>query len=157
MKYAQIGPISSYLPSTVLTNDQLREQFPQWNIDAIEEKTGIYSRHIAGKDEFVSDMAVACAEKLFSEHNIDKNSIDYLLLCTQTPDYNLPTTACIVQDRLGLPKRIGALDFNLGCSGFVVGLSLAQGLIAAGIATRILPSLEIPLPSFPITRATLPE
>ena len=138
MKYAQIGPISSYLPSTVLTNDQLKEQFPQWNINAIEEKTGIYSRHIAGKDEFVSDMAVASAQKLFSQYNIDKNSIDYLLLCTQTPDYNLPTTACIVQDRLGLPKRIGALDFNLGCSGYVVGLSLAQGLIAAGIAARIL-------------------
>ncbi len=138
MKFAQIGPISSYLPSTVLNNDQLREQYPQWNIDAIEEKTGIYARHIAGKDEFVSDMAVASAEKLFSEHNIDRKSIDYLLLCTQTPDYNLPTTACIVQDRLGLPKGIGALDFNLGCSGYVVGLSLAQGLIAAGIATRIL-------------------
>lgn len=138
MKYAQIGPISSYLPSTILTNDQLREQYPQWNIDLIEEKTGIYARHVAGKDEFVSDMAIAASEKLFSEHNVDRNSIDYLLLCTQTPDYNLPTTACILQDKLRLSTDIGALDFNLGCSGYVIGLSLAQGLIASGIAKRIL-------------------
>jgi len=138
MKYAQLGPIATYLPLTVLDNNQLREQYPQWNIDAIEEKTGIFARHVAGENEFISDMAVNAAQKLFAEYSIDKNSIDFLLLCTQTPDYNLPTTACIIQDRLGLSKNIGALDFNLGCSGYVIGLSLAQGLIAGGIASRIL-------------------
>ena len=65
---------------------------------------------------------MAAAEKLFAEHNIDRSTIDFLLFCTQTPDYLLPTTACLMQDRLGLPTSIGALDFNLGCSGFVYGL-----------------------------------
>ena len=78
------------------------------------------------------------AEKLFDEHNIDPQSIDYLLLCTQTPDYPLPTTACLVQHRLGLRTGIGAIDFNLGCSGFVYGLSLADGLIRTGEVKRVL-------------------
>lgn len=138
MKYAQIGPIATYLPETILDNNQLREAYPGWDMDSIEEKTGIFARHIADENEFVSDMAVSAAEKLFNQYNIDRNSIDYLLLCTQTPDYNLPTTACIVQNRLGLSQNIGALDFNLGCSGYVIGLSLAQGLIGGGIAKRIL-------------------
>ncbi len=81
---------------------------------------------------------MAAAEKLFSQFSIDRSSIDYLLFCTQTPDYPLPTTACLVQHRLGLPTTIGALDFNLGCSGFVYGLSLADGLIRAGAARRVL-------------------
>jgi 3-oxoacyl-[acyl-carrier-protein] synthase-3 len=83
-------------------------------------------------------LAVAAAEKLFAEHRIDRSTIDYLLFCTQTPDYSLPTTACLLQERLGLPTGMGALDFNLGCSGFVYGLSLADGLIQAGAARRIL-------------------
>ena len=64
--------------------------------------------------------------------------IDFLLFCTQTPDYPLPTTACLIQDRIGLPTHCGALDFNLGCSGYVYGLSLADGLIRSGAAKRIL-------------------
>jgi 3-oxoacyl-[acyl-carrier-protein] synthase-3 len=83
-------------------------------------------------------LAVAACEKLFSQHQIDRSSIDFLLLCTQTPDYPLPTTACLVQDRLGLPTHIGAMDFNLGCSGYVYGLSMADGLIRSGAASRVL-------------------
>ena len=88
--------------------------------------------------ECASDLGVAAAERLFAEHDIDRSTIDFLLFCTQTPDYPLPTTACLMQDRLGLPTSIGALDFNLGCSGFVYGLSLADGLIRAGTARRVL-------------------
>ncbi len=85
-----------------------------------------------------SDLGVAAAEKLFSQFQVDRQSIDFLLFCTQTPDYPLPTTACLVQHRLGLRTTIGALDFNLGCSGFVYGLSLADGLIRSGAAQRVL-------------------
>lgn len=138
MKYAQLGPIAVYLPEKTIDNNYLRKAFPSWDMDTIEEKTGVFCRHIAGENEFVSDMAVSAAEKLLSERQIDRNSIDFILLCTQTPDYNLPTTACLVQHRLGLPITTGALDFNLGCSGFVYGLSLAQGLINGGMAKRIL-------------------
>lgn len=136
--FATVGPIAVYLPPTVETNEQLRAQFPHWDMDLIYSKTGIRERHIATASECASDLGVAAAERLFREHSIDRASIDFLLFCTQTPDYPLPTTACLVQDRLGLSIHTGALDFNLGCSGFVYGLSLAEGLIRSGAARRVL-------------------
>jgi 3-oxoacyl-[acyl-carrier-protein] synthase-3 len=136
--HAQVGPISVHYPETVETNEQLQDMFPDWDVPLIEEKTGISSRHIAAKDETAADLAVHASKKLFSEYDIDPASIDYVLLCTQTPDYPLPTTACLIQDRLGLKTSCGAIDFNLGCSGFVYGLSLAEGLIATNQAKRIL-------------------
>ncbi len=138
LNYAAIGPIATYFPQQVETVDQLREKFPNWDVNLIYEKTGVRRRHIAAADEMASDLGVAAARRLFEEHQIDPQSIDFLLLCTQSPDYPIPTTACLMQKRLGLPTRVGALDFNLGCSGFVYGLALAQGLIAAGSARRVL-------------------
>jgi 3-oxoacyl-[acyl-carrier-protein] synthase-3 len=135
---ANIKAISYYLPEKILSNDLINKEFPEWDIEKISSKTGINSRHISANDEFSSDMAVKAAEKLFLEYNIDKTTIDFLLFCTQSPDYFLPTTACILQDRLGLNTGIGALDFNLGCSGFVYGLSLAKGLIAGEMAKNVL-------------------
>ena len=137
-KFARIGPIAFHLPETVEDNDLLQALFPKWDMDLIYKKTGIRARHIAAPGETASDLAVVAAEKLFQQHDIDRNSIDFLLLCTQSPDYPLPTTACLLQDRLKLRTSIGALDFNLGCSGFVYGLSLADGLIRSGAAERIL-------------------
>ena len=133
-----IKAISCYLPETVLTNEQLVEEFPEWTVGKVTKKLGINKRHIAGEKECASDMAVKSAELLFTEHTIDKSKIDFVLLCTQSPDYFLPTTACILQDRLNLPTSCGALDFNLGCSGYVYGLSLAKGLIAGHIAKNVL-------------------
>ena len=138
MKYAAIGPVAIHLPEKVEDNDFLGSQYPKWDMDLIFAKTGIRQRHIAAPGECASDLGVAAAEKLFAEYKIDRSSIDFLLFCTQTPDYPLPTTACLMQDRLGLPTSIGALDFNLGCSGFVYGLSLADGLIRSGTARRVL-------------------
>jgi 3-oxoacyl-[acyl-carrier-protein] synthase-3 len=138
MMHAAVGPISIYLPETVETNEQLAAAFPRWNMEAIYRKTGVRKRHIAAPGELPSDLAVQAAKRLFREHHVDPASIDWLLFCTQTPDYPLPTTACLLQDRLGLRSSIGALDFNLGCSGFVYGLSLAEGLIRGGMARRIL-------------------
>lgn len=135
---ANIKAISYYLPESVLTNDLINQEFPEWGIEKISSKTGINARHISAKDEFSSDMGVKAAEKLFAEHNIDRSQIDFLLFCTQSPDYFLPTTACIIQEKLGLETTIGALDFNLGCSGFVYGLSLAKGLIAGEMAKNVL-------------------
>lgn len=112
--------------------------FDKWDIEEIFTKTGVRNRHIAAPGQCASDLGVAAAERLFTRHNIDRESIDFLLFCTQTPDYILPTTACLMQQRLGLPTSIGALDFNLGCSGFVYGLSIADGLIHSGAARRVL-------------------
>ncbi len=86
----------------------------------------------------MSDLGIKAAEKLFKEHNINKHEIDLLILCTQSPDYTLPTTACIIQDELGLPTTCGAFDFNLGCSGYIYGLSMAKGFIATSQAKNIL-------------------
>jgi 3-oxoacyl-[acyl-carrier-protein] synthase III len=138
MKYAALGPVAVHLPELVEDNAFLQAKYPDWPMDVIQEKVGIHARHIAASDECASDLGVAAAERLFEHHNIDRRSIDFLLFCTQTPDYPLPTTACLIQNRLGLPTSIGALDFNLGCSGFVYGLSLADGLIRAGSARRVL-------------------
>lgn len=138
MKHAAIGPIAVHLPERIETNEYLEAENPSWDMKLIASKTGIHARHIAAENECSSDLGVAAAEKLFAENNVDPSSIDFLLFCTQTPDYPLPTTACMVQERLGLPTNIGALDFNLGCSGYVYGLSLAQGLIQSGAAKRIL-------------------
>lgn len=135
---AYIKCISYYLPERVVTNEELVREFPEWTVDKIATKVGVRERHVADKDETASDLAVKAAEALFSEHGIDRTEVDYILLCTQSPDYILPTSACIVQHRLGLPTGIGALDFNLGCSGYVYGLSLAKGLICGGIARNVL-------------------
>jgi 3-oxoacyl-[acyl-carrier-protein] synthase-3 len=135
---AYLKHISYYLPAFRLTNEKINQQHPQWAVEKISDKTGIKERRIAAIDELASDMACQAAEKLFADYPINKADIDYLLLCTQSPDYFLPTTACLVQHRLGLSTNIGALDFNLGCSGFVYGLSLAKGLIAGNMAKNVL-------------------
>lgn len=138
MKYAAIGPVAVHLPERVETNEELASAYPEWNVEAIQAKTGITRRHIAAPGECASDLGVAAAQRLFHEFDIDPHSIDFLLLCTQTPDYPLPTTACLIQERLRLPTSVGALDFNLGCSGFVYGLALADGLVRTGSVNRVL-------------------
>ena len=135
---AYIKAISYYLPHEKLGNEDLTTLFPEWNVEKIANKIGITSRHIASSDEFASDMAISAAKKLFEEHNIAPKDIDFVLYCTQSPDYFLPSTSCIIQHKLGVPTSAGALDFNLGCSGYVYGLAIAKGLIAAGIAKNIL-------------------
>ncbi|ATN07547.1 3-oxoacyl-ACP synthase [Chryseobacterium indologenes] len=132
----KISKIEYYLPEYVLTNEDLEKEFPEWSSDRIKEKVGITERHVAAENETVLDLAIQSSKKLFESY--DKNKIDFILFCTQSPDYFLPTTACILQDKLGLRKNIGAMDFNLGCSGFVYGLAFAKGLITAGIAQSIL-------------------
>lgn len=128
--------ISYYLPKKTVSNLQLSQVFPDWEYISFEQKVGIQERNVAAADETALDMAEKASLKLLSEFN--KNEIDFVLLCTQSPDYYLPTSACILQDRLGLSTRCGALDFNLGCSGYIYGLSLAKGLLNAQIARKIL-------------------
>ncbi|HWJ30119.1 MAG TPA: ketoacyl-ACP synthase III [Flavisolibacter sp.] len=135
---AFIKAISYYLPESKLSNEDINQLFPEWSIEKIADKTGIKERHIAKKSEYSSDLAVRAAENLFQEHNINREEIDFILLCTQSPDYFLPTTACLLQSELNLPTTVGALDFNLGCSGYIYGLGLAKGLIESGQAKNIL-------------------
>lgn len=135
---ARISAVSYYLPNGELSNEDISKAFPEWTVNKISSKTGIRNRHIAGPGEFSSDLAVNAAEKLFSEHSIDRTTIDYVILCTQSPDYFLPSTACIVQHRLALRTEIGATDITLGCSGYVYALGLAKGLIESGQTNNVL-------------------
>jgi 3-oxoacyl-[acyl-carrier-protein] synthase III len=131
-----IERIAAQLPDRVVDNEELARLYPGWSADKIYEKTGIRQRHVVGDGECASDLAAAAAEKVLSDY--DRARVDFLMFCTQTPDYLLPTTACVLQHRLKLSTGCGALDFNLGCSGYVYGLALAQGLIQGGIATNVL-------------------
>ena len=134
---AYIQDIAYYLPENVLTNEQIVERFPEWSAEKVAGKVGITERHIAADNETATDMAQKAAQQLFAQ-GVDKSQIDFVLLCTQSQDYFLPSSACILQDKLGLSKDCGAFDFNLGCSGYEYGLAVAKGLIVAGIAKNIL-------------------
>lgn len=138
MPTATIQDIASYLPQTVLDNDTLAALYPGWSADKIFEKTGIAERRICAPDETAADLAAHAAEALFAQGRIARSDVDFVILCTQAPDYVLPSSACILQHRLGLSTNSGALDVNLGCSGFVYCLSLAKGLIESGAARCVL-------------------
>jgi 3-oxoacyl-[acyl-carrier-protein] synthase III len=138
MSLAAIRAVEYHLPANTLGNEELARAFPDWSVDKVAAKTGITRRHIAAAGECASDLAAAAAVKLFASGACRPDDVDFLLLCTQSPDHFLPTTACLLQDRLGIPTRAGALDFNLGCSGFVYGLSLAKGLIETEQAGTVL-------------------
>lgn len=121
-----------------MTNDELVSLFPEWSVEKVASKVGVDFRHLAASNETAGDMAEKAARKLFDEYHVNPKEIDFVMLCTQSPDYFLPSTACVLQNRLGIPKNSGAFDYNLGCSGCVYGLALAKGLILAGIARNIL-------------------
>ncbi|MDR2174916.1 MAG: ketoacyl-ACP synthase III [Synergistaceae bacterium] len=134
---ASVRAVSVCLPEKVVDNAELVRQFGTWTEEKIFGKTGVVRRH-AVDGELVSDLAAKAGERLFEEHGIRRGEIDFLLLCTECPDHFLPATACIVQNRLGLRKDVGALDYNLGCSGYIYGLALSKGLIAGGVARKVL-------------------
>ncbi len=133
-----IQGIDHYLPEKRLTNLELATLFPGWTPEKIQRKTGVVERRIAAEDECASDLAVRAAEKLLERLSVDRRDIDLLVFCTQSPDHFLPTTACLLQTRLGLGTNVAAFDYNLGCSALPYGLAIVRGLIDAGIASTAL-------------------
>ena len=134
---ATIDRIEYIFPDKKITNQHLQNEFKDYDFLKFEKKVGIQSRYVVAENETALDLAVKACEKIF-DGKTDKSEIDFILFCTQSPEYFLPTSACILQDKLSLRKNIGALDFNLGCSGFTYGLSLAKGLISSNQAKKIL-------------------
>lgn len=130
--------IAYSLPEKVLTNDELSSLYPEWPAEKILAKTGIASRHVTDDVETATDLSERAALKLFAEQDMKPEEIDFVLFCTQSPLYRLPPSACVLQNRLGIPTTAGALDYDLGCSGFVYGLSLAKGLVVSGAAKNVL-------------------
>lgn len=135
---ATIDAIEFSLPERIETAAELVACFPQWDEETLVRKTGVRSRHLANEHECASDLGAAAAEKLLAKNDIATTDIDFLIFCTQTPDYLAPTTACLLQQRLGLGTHVGALDINLGCSGYPYSLGIAKALIETEQAQRIL-------------------
>lgn len=131
----RISAISYHLPETIEGVDTLQRDNPDWELPKILGKTGIHNRHIAARGETAVDLAFEAGKKLLGCIP-DREEINLLILVTQSPDYVLPTSACILQDRLALSKNCMAFDVNLGCSGFVYALSIAGGLIESGVARK---------------------
>lgn len=145
---AVIRGITIELPERVIGNEELKEKHPEWSMDKLASKVGIEERRQISDDKTALDLAEAAGKKLLAEgaaladgssgEPIDPATIDTLLYCTQSPDYMMPTNACLLQERLGLPTTTMALDYILGCSGYVYGLGLARALIVSGQSKRLL-------------------
>ena len=135
---AYIKAISCYVPPKVVTNEELQAQLSDCDVAKTAKGIGCSSRHIAGSDTTAGDMAAEAAKKLFHEYDIRPSDIDFVIFATQTPDHFLPPTACIIQNKLGLPTSVGAFDFDLGCSGYVYGLAVADSFVKSGLAKNVL-------------------
>jgi len=127
-----IEDIAFALPGTIHTNQMLREDYPDWNFDNLETRTGVYERRIAGPEETALDFAEKACKGL------DLEGVNGLIFCTETPDHPIPSNACLLHGRLSLPDNVLSLDVNMGCSGFVYCLELARSLIKCGTASKIL-------------------
>lgn len=137
MKYSRIAGTGSYLPEKILTNADLERM-----IDTTDEwiftRTGIRERHIAAEGQFTSDLALEAAKNAIASAGIDASSIDLVIVATTTPDLFFPSTACLLQKKLGLANNCPAFDMQAVCSGFVYALATADNFIRAGSAKCVL-------------------
>ncbi|MBS1116971.1 MAG: fabH [candidate division NC10 bacterium] len=136
MPSARIVGTGSYVPARVLTNADL-EKLVDTSDEWIVTRTGISERHVASDDEATSDLAYHAARAALESSGVDPGDLDMILVATATPDMFFPSTACVLQDRLGA-RRAGGLDISAACSGFIYGLAVANGLIRAGTARTVL-------------------
>ena len=133
---AYIKALTYYLPEIIVTNEQLEAEFGGVLLTA--KTAGIESRRIASNEETAGDLAVKAAERLFLDKGIDPREIDFLLFCSQSPDYFMPSTSCVIQNRLGIPTTSGSFGYDLGCSGYVYGLAIANSFVDSGLAKNVL-------------------
>jgi 3-oxoacyl-[acyl-carrier-protein] synthase-3 len=124
-----VAGIAAAVPHTVINNYEYTTYFPPEDVKEIVDKIGVKERRFADTNTCSSDLCFAAAEKLFADMGIDKNEIDILIFISQTPDYRMPATSVILQHRLGLPQTTMTLDLNIGCSGFIYGLSVVYAMM----------------------------
>lgn len=132
----KISALGCYVPPGVLTNHDL-EKLVQTNDEWILDRTGISERHIAAPDVATSDLATSAARAALAERGIDPGELDALIVCTVTPDFLFPSTACIVQHNLGA-RNVWGFDLIAACSGFLYGLTTAANFVAAGTHKKVL-------------------
>jgi len=126
--------ISPALPSASLSNEELEARFDPKELASICKMAGIHSRRVLGEGQQLSDLALTAAERLLTQKNIDRETIDLLIYITQTPDYRIPATATVLHGKLGLSQRCASFDINQACSAFPYAMSVAHGMIASGTA-----------------------
>jgi 3-oxoacyl-[acyl-carrier-protein] synthase-3 len=131
-----IEHIEYYLPLILVSNQDILLEHPDWDMAKVAEKTGVFTRHIAGKDETACDLAIAACTQLFEK--FDKEKIDAVIFCTQSPDYIMPPNAYLIHKHFGFRENIIAFDINQACSGYVYGLLLSRSLIISGVVNSIL-------------------
>jgi len=131
-----IESIEYYLPENIVTNADLQKENPDWNLEKVIQKTGVSQRHIAGKKETAYDLSIKACDKLF--HAYDKNNIDGIIYCTQSPDYIMPSNSFLLHKYFGLKDEIFAYDFNHACTGYIYCLAMANAFVKAGMAREIL-------------------
>lgn len=134
LKFEQVGikGMAAAVPAQIISTREYTAHFPAKDIAEIADKTGIEERRFAPEGMCASDLVFAAAEKLISDLKINKEEIDLLVFVSQTPDYRMPATSVLLQDRLGLSKQTMAFDLSLGCSAFVYGLSVVFSLVQTG-------------------------
>jgi len=137
MIYSRIAGTGSHLPARVVTNAEL-EKLVETSDEWIVERTGIRQRHHASEGELTSDLATRAAERALEAAGIDAAEIDLIIVATTTPDRVFPSTACIVQAKLGIENGCPAFDVQAVCSGFVYAMSVADNFIRAGQARHAL-------------------
>lgn len=132
LKFSNIGisALAACVPSRVIDNYKYTEFFPEEDVKKVVDKIGVRERRFVDEKTCASDLCFAAAEKLFADNNINREEIDLVVFVSQTPDYRMPATSILLQDRLGLPKSTIAFDVNLGCSGFIYGLSIVYSFMA---------------------------
>ncbi len=133
-----IESIAYALPERCLTNEELRADYPAWDFDRLEKRTGVMRRYVAAEDETALDFAVRACERLAAQERLSPEEIDAVIFCTQSPDYIMPPNSCLLHGKLGLKTEAMAFDITLACSGYIYGLQLASSLIESGAASRIL-------------------
>lgn len=127
-----ITAMAAAVPRHVIKNYEYTDFFSKEEVKQVVDKIGIFERRFADEKTCSSDLCYSAAEQLFKDNNIDRNEIDLLIFISQTPDYRMPATSILLQDRLGLNKSCMAFDISLGCAAFAYGLTVAYSMIQAG-------------------------
>lgn len=134
----KIDCLATYLPEQVLTNESLAKRYPDWDFPRLKNRTGVEARHIAGPDETAFDLAIGAARNVIEQNGIEADTIDAVLLCTESPDYLVPGNAAMVPNVLELRSSAFCLDVNMGCSAFPYLLQVADGLQRSRVADKVL-------------------
>ena len=133
-----VKDIIYHLPQHKVSNSDLSIENPSWDMDRVQERSGVYERYITGENETALDLSIVACKALLTKESFLADQVDGLIFCTQSPDYIMPPNACILHKELNLSENVLAFDFNLACSGYIYGLAIAQGLIKSGQLSNIL-------------------